>query len=192
MTIPEEKTKNDAPASSDVQKNKEVEEKKEGSCEGSRKKVKRTSSILLEGKSELFKEIIDIALSCEKLETEAHQLKIMNDALKKNCEQLTKENAALMQRMEEKEALFEEKIHEINELKMDIAQRNEVIDIVRTDKDESAQEYKNAIAAALKIYYTDFIELKEEGTTDDIGLAVIDTFENVIKVLNKNGILLGK
>lgn len=49
-------------------------------------------------------------------------------------------------------------------------------------------EYKNALASSLKAFYTDYVELRELGTQDDIALALIDTFENVFRILESNGV----
>lgn len=201
----EQEANSNTPASDDVKKQddikKEVEqkepesEKKEtpgNSDKKNRKKSKRPTSVFLSDKSELFTEIIDIAFACERLEKDKRKLIEKNAVLKETREKLTEENGLLNEKLKEVATLYQAKLDEINELKTDIAQRNEVIDIVKADKSESAQEYKNALAAALKTYYTDFVELKEMGTSDDVGLAVIETFDEVIKVLEKNGIAIEK
>ena len=201
----EQEANSNAPVIDDVKKQddikKEVEQKEPGSekketpgniDKKNRKKSKRPTSVSLSDKSELFTEIIDIAFACERLEKDKRKLIEKNAVLKETREKLTEENGLLNERLKEVTTLYHAKLDEINELKTDIAQRNEVIDIVKADKSESAQEYKNALAAALKTYYTDFVELKEMGTSDDVGLAVIETFDEVIKVLEKNGIAIGK
>ena len=62
------------------------------------------------------------------------------------------------------------------------------INIVKADKDESSQEFKNALAASLRICLQDFKELKDLEMSDAVGYAAIDTLENVFKILGKNGI----
>ena len=159
-------------------------------------------TITLEDKSDLFKKIIDIALTCEKLEsdnkklelnrkkqnTERKKLKEKNAELNELNEKLKEENKVLIQRLKEGETLYQSSLEKINQLQIELAQRNEVITIVKADKDESAMEYKNALASSLKAFYTDYVELRELGTQDDIALALIDTFENVFRILESNGV----
>ena len=149
---------------------------------GNIRKKQRPVSISLIDKSELFKKVIDIALECEEMVKGKKQLSAKNKTLTETCKKLTEEKTSLV-------LLLKEKDEQISKLKTDIAHRDEAIGILKADKTESAQEYKNAIAAALKTYYLDFCELKEIGTTDDIGLAVIDVFDGVLKVLQKSGIV---
>lgn len=161
--------------------------KKEGE-----KKDKLPATITLKDKSELFKRIIDIALSCEALTTAKKKLKEKNALLEEKCRKLAEENNYYIQQLKEAEISYKAKQAEISELKIDVAHRDEAIDIIKADKTESAQEYKNALSASLKPLYADFEELKEMGTSDDVGLAVIEVFEGVLKVLEKNGIAVGK
>lgn len=158
--------------------------------------------ITLEDKSDLFKKIIDIALICEKLEsdnkklelnrkkqnTERKKLKEKNAELSEISEKLKEEKKVLIQQLNERETLYQSALDKINHLQIELAQRNEVITIVKADKDESAMEYKNALASSLKAFYTDYVELRELGTQDDIALALIDTFENVFRILESNGV----
>lgn len=154
------------------------------------KKEKRLSTIELKDKSDLFKEIIDIALRCERLENDRKRLREKCNLLQVSYENLTEECGLLQQKLKAGESIQKAQMAEINELKTDVAHRNEVIDIVKADKNESALEFRNALAAKLKMYYSDFIELKEMGVSDDVCLAIIETFEGVIKVLERNGIVL--
>ena len=156
------------------------------------KKNRRPTTIYLTGKSELFKKIIDIALACEAQISEKKKLKEKNDLLMETCERLTEEKKSLDQQLKESEISYKAKLDEISELQTDVARRDEAIGIIKADKTESAQEYKNALAASLRPFYTDFVELKEMGTSDDVGLAVIEVFDGVLKVLEKNGIVIEK
>ena len=160
------------------------------------------TTISLKDRSELFNRILDIALTCEKLESdnkklesskkrltaERKKLKEENSELNDLCGKLKEERTALIQQLKEWETRYQSKLEKIDQLQAEIAQRNEVITIVKADKDESAMEYKNALAASIKTSYTDFVELKGLGTKDDIALALIDTLENVFKTLDSNGI----
>lgn len=147
------------------------------------KQDKRPASISLKDKSEQFKKIIDVALAFEKVEIERNRLKRKN-------KELTEEKAELKREIEEVTVKFAEKQEEIDKLKADVEHRNEVINIVKADKTESAQEFKNALGASLKSFHTDFEELKAMEMSNDVGLAIVDTLENVFKVLEKNGITI--
>ncbi len=92
--------------------------------------------------------------------------------------------------LESAKQVCEEKQSEIDKLKADVEHRNEVIDIVKADKTESSQEFKNALGASLKAFHTDFVELKGMEMSNDVGYAISDTLENVFKVLEKNGIVI--
>ena len=164
-------------------------QQKKGAAE---KKEKRPTSISLTDKSELFGKIIEIALACETLVTDKKKINERNAILTERCKRLTEEKSALIQQLKEMETRYKAKLDEISELKSDVARRDEAIGIIKADKTESAQEYKNALAASLKTLYTDFVEIKEIGTSDDVGLAVIEIFDGVLKVLEKNGIIVGK
>lgn len=155
-------------------------------------KEKRPNMISLKDKSELFKKIIDIAIACEALISDKKRLKEKNANLAKTCRSLIEDKNILIQQLKESETRYKAKLDEISELKADVASRDEAIGIIKADKTESAQEYKNALAASLRSLYTDFTELKAMGTSDDVGLAVIEIFEGVLKVLEKNGIIVGE
>ena len=154
----------------------------------SEKKDKRPSRIDLKDKSEQFKKIIDVALAYEKMEGEKNKLKEKSKALGDTNRELKEENESLKGNLEATELLCKKKQQEINELKFDVAHRNEVIDIVKADKSESEQEFKNALAASLKTYMQDYMQLKALPMSDDVGYAIIETLESVFKVLDKNGI----
>ena len=157
-------------------------------AEPEEKKERRPVLIELKDKSDTFKKIIDIALAYERLENERKKLKatikIQGD---KNAE-LEEERDCLKRNLEATELLCQKKQLDIERLQADIEHRNEVINIVKADKDESSQEFKNALAASLRICMQDFKELKELEMSDDVGYAAIDTLENVFKILGKNGI----
>ena len=147
------------------------------------KQEKRPASISLKGKSEQFKKIIDVALAYEKMEEDREKLRTKAKAL-------AEERAELKQSVEEKESLCKQNQAEIEKLKADVEHRNEVINIVKADKSESYQEFKNALGASLKNFYTDFNELKSMDMSNDVGFAMSETLENVFKVLEKNGIIV--
>lgn len=147
------------------------------------KQDKRPVSISLKGKSEQFKKIIDVALAYEKMEEE-------RDKIRKQAKALAAERAELKQSVEEKESLCKQNQAEIEKLKADVEHRNEVIGIVKADKTESSQEFKNALGASLKTFHTDFVELKGMEMSNDVGFAMSETLENVFKVLEKNGITI--
>lgn len=163
----------------------DVEQKDKKTADKSEEKKKRPASVSLKDKSEQFKLIIDIALEYEKLEEEHKKLKSENKILTENCKNLTES-------LKESEKLCADRLAEIEHLQSDVAHRNEVIDIVKADKSESSQEYKNALAAALKIFHSDFMELKTMEMTADVGAAMADTLESVFEILEKNGIAVSK
>ena len=163
-----------------------------------------STTISLIDRSDLFKQIIDIALACEQLENdnkkleaskkrlsaERKKLKEENSQLNESCEKLKEEKKIFIQRLEEAETIHRSELEKIKQLQADIAQRDEVIGIIKADKSESAQEYKNSLAASLKAFYTDYVELRELGSQDDIALALSDTLENVFKTLEGRGITI--
>lgn len=156
------------------------------------KKDKRPSIIELKDKSEMFKKIIDIAFVYEKVEEERKKLKEKNKALTEANIGLQEEKENLTENLTALELLCKKKQEEIDQLQAEIVHRNEVIDIVKADKTESAQEFKNALAAALKNSFIDFDELKAMEMSDDVGEAVVETLDNVFKILEKNGICINK
>ena len=168
-----------------MQEDKELEDSEE-------KKDKRPARIDLKDKSEQFKKIIDIALAYEKLEGEKNKLKEKNKALSDLSKELQEDKEGLRGDLEATELLCKKKQQEIDELKSDVAHRNEVIDIVKADKSESELEFKNALAASLKSYYVDFDELRNMDMSEDVGLAIVETMDGVFKVLEKNGIKVQK
>lgn len=174
-------------------------------------KMDDSKQVSLEGRSQLFIEIIKIAESYDKLEKQIDTLKLKvknleernkelnkkqnnlaseNSGLNSEIKRLSEDKRMLSQQLNELEIDYKTKLEEISQLQTDVANRNEAIDIVKANKNESEVEYKNALAAELKAFYVDFTELKEMGTTDEIANALIDTFEEVIKVLRKNDINL--
>ena len=148
-------------------------------------KKKRPETILLSDKSEQFKQIVDFALEYEKLRSDRKELKERNKILIDDNKLMSEK----MKRLEEENA---DKTAEISRLMTEVDNRNEVIGIVQADKSESAMEYKNALSAALKTHYIDFIDLKDMEMSDDIGYAVIEVLDNVFKTLEKNGIDVAK
>ena len=168
-----------------------IEERKKETTDGGKeekqeKVVKtRPDSVSLKDKSEQFKRIIDIALEYERVEEERNRLKVKNKDLSEECKKLS-------ENLNESKKLCDDRRNEISELQSELSHRNEVIDIVKADKNESAQEYKNALAAALKTFYADYSELKAMEMSDEVGAAMADTLEDVFKVLEKNGITVTK
>lgn len=170
----------------------EQKEKQSESAKEEEKKEKRPSRIDLKDKSELFKKIINIAISCEKVEEERKKLKEKNKVLLETNKGLQEDKESLEANLAATELLCKKKQEEIDGLKAEVAHRNEVIDIVKADRTESAQEFKNALAASLKNVYVDFEELKSMDMSDDVGYAVVETIDSVFKILEKNGICIQK
>ena len=168
------------------------------------KKNAKPEVIELKGKSNQFKKIIDIALAFEKMEITLEKQRVYSEGLKKDYDDLQKTREDLeadlkkyqnlskqkQAEIDQLNELLEQKNAEIEHLNADVSQRDEVIDIVKADKNESSQEYKNSLAANLKSFHNDFVELKEMGMSEDIGLAMMDTLDEVFKVLEKNGIAI--
>lgn len=154
------------------------------------KKEKRPSFIEIKDKSDVFKKIIDIALAYEKLENEQKELKKRIKLQSDEIAELKEERDSFKRNLEATELLCQKKQLDIDNLRADIEHRNEVIDIVKADKVESSQEFKNALAASLRTFMQDFNELKGLDMNDDVGYAVIETLENVFKTLDKNGICI--
>jgi len=151
-------------------------------------KEKRPSRIELKGKSEQFKKIIDLALAFESIEEDRKKLKDKNINLSNEIKNLKEEKKKLKENLGSTELLCQKKQKEIERLNSEVDHRNEVIDIVKADKNESAQEFKNALGVSLKSYMQDYEELKTMDMSDDVGYAIIDTLEGVFKTLEKNGI----
>ena len=163
-----------------------------------------SNTISLDNKSDQFKAIIEFALQFEKLEEEQTKLKRkikkLNDKyrtleedhkkLSEDYKKLTETCKELSVSLNESKGLCAERLKEINQLKSEVAHRNEVIDIVRADRTESAQEYKNSLGAALKTFYSDYIQLKELPMTAEIGAAMAQTLDQVFSKLNANGIVI--
>ena len=152
------------------------------------KKEKRPSKIELKDKSDLFKSVIDIALACEHIEEERKKLKNRNKNLSDEIKELKEQIESLKGKLDATELLAQKKQEEIEQLREDVNHRNEVIQIQKADKVESSQEFKNALAAALKTYMQDFTELKTMDMTDEIGYAMAETLDGVFKILSKKGI----
>lgn len=181
----------DAAEKEDDTLNNEVKPVK-GSTKEKEKKEKRPSRIDLKDKSEQFKKIIDIAIAYEKVEEEKKKLKEKNKTLTDLNKELQEDKESLKGNLAAIELLCKKKQEEIDGLKSEVAQRNEVIGIVKADKTESAQEFKNALAASLRSFYVDFEELKSMDMSEDVGYAIVETLDNVFKALDKNGIHIQK
>jgi len=134
------------------------------------------------------KSIIDIAISCEKLESDRKKLKNKVKRLTEEIKDLKEAKEELKGQLEAIELLSQKRQEENEQLQEDINHRNEVIQIQKADKVESAQEFKNALGASLKSYMQDFGELKSMDMSDEVGYAISDTLEGVFKILSKNGI----
>lgn len=134
-------------------------------------------------RSERFKQLMDIAYEFEELDKENTKLKDDNKLLKEDCKKLTLD-------LKECELIREAKLKEIEQLQAELNARSEALEIVKADKDESAQEYKNALVASLKIFYNDFVELKEMEMSVDIGMALEDTLNDLFEALRKKGIVM--
>lgn len=156
------------------------------------KKIRRPSVIELKDKSDLFKQVIDVALTCEKITDDNKRLRTRNKELTEEKKKLQDEMTALGELLREGQKVCKEKEAEILKLQQDVAHRDEVVDIIKADKSESAQEFKNALAAALRTFYVDYCELKEVSTLDEVGLAFVDTLDGIFKTLSKNGIDIQK
>ena len=76
----------------------------------------------------------------------------------------------------------------IENLKEDIDKRDTVLTVFQADKKESEVEKQNALAAELKVYYSDFQEAKDMEMDIEIGNFLSDTLGAVFDVLKKNGI----
>lgn len=66
-------------------------------------------------------------------------------------------------------------------------QMKKVVKVVKADAEQATIEYKNRLAANLKIYAEDFEELRTM-PTDEIGEALKDTITSMLNVLTKAGI----
>lgn len=152
------------------------------------KKERRPVLIELKDKSDAFKKIIDIALAYERLENERKKLKATIKIQGDENAELKEERDSLKRNLEAIELLCQKKQSDIDKLQADIEHRNEVIKIVEADKVKSFQEFKNALAAALRMFKQDFEELKELDMSNEVGDALLETLERVFKVLDKNGI----
>lgn len=64
----------------------------------------------------------------------------------------------------------------------------DIISILKSDKEQSMQEYKNALSASLRIYKEDFLELSQMENSEDVQIALIDTMNNIFRVLEKYGV----
>ena len=63
-----------------------------------------------------------------------------------------------------------------------------VISVLKADKEQSMQEYKNALSASLRMYKEDFLELSQMENSEDVQYALIDTINNIFHVLEKHGV----
>lgn len=66
-------------------------------------------------------------------------------------------------------------------------QMQDVISVIHAHAEQSAIEYKNRLAANLKIYAEDFEELRTM-PTDEVGEALKDTIASMLNALAKAGI----
>ncbi len=175
---------NDSLASGTEEEKKKVEKNSEdlfAMNKADEEKKKRPAAISLKDKSERFKTIIDIAIEVEKLEEERRRLKDKN-------KRLTEDNKNLSEELEISKHECKKTRDEIEVLKSNVEHRDEVIDIVKADKSKSEEEYKNALAAELKVFYNDYVELKDLEMSPGIGKALADTLEAVFDTLRKKGI----
>lgn len=175
--------------------NKEQKTEKKDNVSGKEpekpKKKKRPAAVSLKDKSELFKQIIDVALECEGLESKIKELESKNTVLEDQGKKLAEENKSLTREIKEGEERYQAKIDEVAHLNAVIAQKNEVINIVKADKNESSQEYKNALAASLRSHYVDYKELKELVSNDDeLGESLVEILNGIFGILEKNGIII--
>ncbi|MCR5669238.1 MAG: hypothetical protein K6G05_09325 [Lachnospiraceae bacterium] len=164
----------------------EVSGKKELMTDG--KKTIRVSSIDLGGKSEQFKKIIDVAVAFEEIEQMNAKLKKQNAELKDMLRKQKEESDLLEERNKALTIVTQQKEEEIQKINQELKNCDEIIAVLKADKVESDKEYKNALAASLKIYYQDYVELKSEKMDEEIGQAISVTFGEVIRILEKNGI----
>lgn len=179
-------------------------ENKENSEKDKNGQPSDSNSISLENKSDQFKAIIEFALKYEKLEEEQKKLKTRINKLTEKCKNLEAERKKVLEdnkkltatckdlntSLDKSEALCAIRLDEINKLKSEVEHRNEVIDIVRADRTESAQEYKNSLVAALKPCHNDYIGLKDQEMNDDVGAGMSDILEDIFKILKANGIVI--
>ena len=152
------------------------------------KRVLRPLSIDLYGKSEQFKKIIDVALAYEEVEQMTAKLRKENAELTRMVRKLKEENELLEENSKALMVVNQKNETEIQRLTQELKNCDLHIDVLKSDKIESSKEFKNALAASLKIYYEDFKELKSEKMDKEIGQAIVETFDEVIRILGKNGI----
>lgn len=181
-TIPEEQPINEIAVQERPETEKDKDDKDgKSNVEKTEKKKKRPASISLTDKSEQFKKIIDIALEYGKMESENKNLKNKNEILEG-------ELTSLKDSLKEVEQANNQHVEEINQLKDELSHRNEVISIVKADNSKSFEEFKNSLSAELKVYFSDYKELKKMEMSDDVGLALQDTLEGIFKKLISKGI----
>ena len=156
-------------------------------------------AITLINKSERFIKIIEGALELEKIEESLKKARKKNKDFAKECKKHLEEIDQLKALCEEKDneiSILKNKLDELKEKNIDLKEKinnqTEVIGIVTADKAESEQEYKNSLAAMLKMYYIDYIELKNEKMTVEIGEAMTDTLKAVFDTLERNDIHMSK
>ena len=179
-------------------------EKKENPEKDKNVQTPDSNSISLNNKSDQFKAIVEFALKFEKLEEEQKKLKNRVNKLTEKCKTLEadckkklEENKKLTDTckdlnasLDKSEALCAKRLEEINKLHSEIEHRNEVINVQRADRTESAQEYKNSLVAALKPFHNDYIQMKAMPMDLNIGEGMIETLERVFETLGEKGIVL--
>ena len=120
---------------------------------------------------------IEIEQLTKKLETE-----------KQNSGRLLAEKNETEKTLSEKKQFAAQLSQSIEDLKEDIDKRDTVLTVFQADKKESEVEKQNALAAELKVYYSDFQEAKDMEMDIEIGNFLSDTLGAVFDVLKKNGI----
>ena len=120
---------------------------------------------------------IEIEQLTKKLETE-----------KQNSGRLLAEKNETEKTLSEKKQFAAQLSQSIENLKEDIDKRDTVLTVFQADKKESEVEKQNALAAELKVYYSDFQEAKDMEMDIEIGNFLSDTLGAVFDVLKKNGI----
>lgn len=120
---------------------------------------------------------IEIEQLTKKLETE-----------KQNSGRLLVEKNETEKTLSEKKQFAAQLSQSIEDLKEDIDKRDTVLTVFQADKKESEVEKQNALAAELKVYYSDFQEAKDMEMDIEIGNFLSDTLGAVFDVLKKNGI----
>lgn len=130
----------------------------------------------------------DIEKNKKENEQYKNTIEDLQDKIKKLNDMCDNKSLKILQANED----LKKKEIELTELRNEVTKRNEVIAIYEADKNKTLEEKLKLLASKLKAEYYDFYGAMDNEMTIDLGENMRHQLESVFKILEKNGVKIGR